>query len=345
MLVVVVVVLVLVSGGLFLIKQERRTPLDEALSMVPAGSLRIGFTDWAQVRARLHPTRLGTRAGEADFMSKAFDADLSAASSIDDSAAVLQVKYGFSPGTATWEAYAQSRAGATMVLRMPDSADLDEVADHLSDLGYETPSSSGGVWRGGADLISSIDSSISPELQYLVLDRKRHLVISSDTAAYAASTAKVAAGDAKSLAGSHLAGLAGRVRTDAAAFLWRGGFACQDLSMAQAANSDRDDGDRLVRAAGGIDPLDGLVMGVGTHSRLTVALGFENSRQARANLRPRATLFVGPSPGRGGSYADSFRLTRSRSDGDAVLLDLAAKPDQDFRLSELSSGPVLFATC
>lgn len=298
MLVVVVVVLVLASGGLYLLERERRTPLDEVLSLVPAASLRIGFTDWAQVRQRLHPTRLGTRQGEEAFMSKAFDADLSAASSIDESAAVLQVKYGFSPGTATWEAFAQSRAGAAMVLRMPDSTDLDGVANHLSDLGCETPSSSGGVWRGGADLISSIDSTLSPELQYVVLDRQRHLVVSSDTAAYAAAAAKAATGQAKSLAGSHLADLAGRVRTDASAFLWRGSFACQDLFMAQAAGDDRDDGDRLVRAAGGIDPLDGLVMGVGTGNRLTVALGFESSRGRRGPTCARAPRSSsGPRPG------------------------------------------------
>lgn len=76
-----------------------------------------------------------------------------------------------------------------------------------------------------------------------------------------------------------------------------------------------------------------------------VAMAFESSRQARDNLRPRAQLVVGQAAGRSGSFADDFRLTRSRTAGSDVVLTLRARHQQGFVLSDLDSGPVLFATC
>ena len=106
-------------------------------------------------------------------MSRGYDADLTAASSIDDAAVALHDKYGFSPTNAEWEAFAQSRAGAVMVLQLPGDTDMDEIRANLDRLGYQKPSSDNGVWDGGADLVSGIDPTISPELQYVVVDDRR----------------------------------------------------------------------------------------------------------------------------------------------------------------------------
>ncbi|MCW2757920.1 MAG: hypothetical protein JWO46_1666 [Nocardioidaceae bacterium] len=340
-----VVLAVVATTVLVIVPRLHRSPLQQALDLVPASSLRVGFTDWAAVRDRLASGPVRSEKALDALLSKAYDTDLSAASSIDESAEALRTHYGFSPANATWEAYAQSRTGAVMVLKMPDSVDLDTVADKLDALGYGKPRSDAGAWTGGAELVSQIDPTISPELQYVVLDRDRHLVLASDTLDYVRTAAKVARGDAKSMSGDDVSGVAGRAGTSAAAFVWSNGFACEDLAMSQAAPEDQKTGEGLVRRAGGVTPLDGLVVGLSATRRLTVALGFENDRQADHDLKPRATLLVGPAVVRSGSYADDLRLTRSHTDGSTVLLELRAKQRTGPVLTTLASGPVLFATC
>jgi hypothetical protein len=54
---------------------------------------------------------------------------------------------------------------------------------------------------------------------------------------------------------------------------------------------------------------------------------------------------VGPAVAREGSYADDLRLVRSRTEGSTVVLTAKPKAKTGFALSEVSSGPVLFATC
>ena len=346
---VVVAVLAVLSlvlvGGFVVVRKLDRSPLDKALGLVPASSLRVSFTDWKQVRERLRPKGLVSRVEIENFMSRGYDTDLTAASSIDESAAALKAKYGFSPVNAEWEAYAQSRQGAVMVLQLRSDTDMKAIEDKLDGLGYDRPSSATGVWNGGVDLVATIDPTITPELQYVVVDADRHLVLSSDTHAYAASAAKVVTGKAKSLSGSALVDLADRVPDPASAFLWADDFACEDLSMSQAANDDRALADRLVTKAGGIDPLSGLLMSMRPDRTVDVAMAFQDSRQAKENLRPRAQLVVGEAVGRGGSLADTFKLTRSRTAGPDVVLTLKPLEKEGFALSEINSGPVLFATC
>ena len=159
-----------------------RTDLEEALDRVPASSLRVGFTDWAAVRSRLEADLGDTPDGEQveTLIQKAYDSDYGAASSIDDSAPALQENFGFSPATAQWEAFAQGREGATMVLKVADGADFDVLADNLRSAGYKKPKEDDGVWEGGADLMPEIDPTISPELQYVTLLEDQGLVVSSD---------------------------------------------------------------------------------------------------------------------------------------------------------------------
>jgi hypothetical protein len=343
--VAVAVLAVLLAGGFAVVHRLTRSPLDKALASVPADTLRLGFTDWKQVREQLKPQGLVSSVEIQDFMTRGYDTDLTAASSIDESAAALKSKYGFSPVNAEWEAYAQSRKGAVMVLQLPSDTDMKAIEDNLDGLGYARPSSDTGVWKGGVDLVAGIDPTITPELQYVVVDADKHLVISSDTQSYAASSAKVVTGDAKSLADTSIAGVANRVPAPASAFLWSGDFACEDLSMSHAAADDQALADRLVKKAGGIDPLSGLVMSMRPDRTVDVAMAFEDSRQAKANLRPRAELVVGPAVGRDGSLAEDFKLTRSRTQGSDVELTLKPRAKKGFGLSEMDSGPVLFATC
>jgi hypothetical protein len=325
-----------------------RTDLSEALDLVPRSTLRLAFTDWAAVRRQLGvPDQARPSAATIqELTSKGYDTDLTAASSIDESAAALQEHFGFSPATAQWEAYAQSRAGATMVVRMPDGFDMGQVTRHLDDLGFTRPSKKTGVWKGGVDLVAAIDPTITPELQYVAVLADRHLVVTSDQESYASLAAATAQGSRDSLGDVSAArDLVAKLAEPAAALVWTGDFACEDLAMSQADQDAQDQADALVRQAGGVTPLSGLAMTLAPDRTLTVAEQFESADQAKENLRPRARLAVGEAPGRGGSFSDDLTLRSSRTDGSAVLLELAPKERTGFVLSALDNGPVLFATC
>jgi hypothetical protein len=344
----VVLVLAAAVAGRSVWKDTHRSALREALDVVPRSTMRLAFTDWSVVRRQLDvPDQASPSAATIQKLtSKAYDTDLSAASSIDESAAALQKYFGFSPATADWEAYAQSDAGATMVLRMPDGFDFDRVTAHLTDLGFDKPSRDTGVWQGGVDLVAAIDPSITPELQYVAVLADRHLIVTSDEEAYAKEAAAVALGERHSLGDVASArDLVDTVGNPAAAMVWPRDFACSDLAMSQADEDSQSQADDLVARAGGVTPLSGLVMALGADRTLTIAEGFESSGQAKDNLRPRARLAVGEAPGRGGSFSDDLSLVSSRTDGSAVVLELRPKDRTGFVLSALDNGPVLFATC
>jgi hypothetical protein len=345
---VAVVASLLVVLGVRTWQDRNRTSFSEALDTVPRSTLRLAFTDWAAVRRALDvPTMASPSAAVLEKLTtRAYDVDLSAASSVDESTAALQKYFGFSPATAQWEAYAQSRAGATMVVRMPDDFDMDRVTEHLGDLGFTKPSKDTGVWRGGVDLVAAIDPTITPELQYVAVLADRHLVVTSDRESYAKLAAATALGDRDSLGDLASArDLVDPLAEPAAAMFWSRDFACTDLAMSQADDGDQSRADELVSRAGGVTPLTGLVMAMAADRTLTVAEGFEDDRQAKDNLRPSAELAVGEAPGRGGSFSDDLQLVSSRTDGATVLLRLRPKERSGFVLSALDNGPVLFATC
>jgi len=348
----VVVVLACVLGLAVVARKvwgdSHRTDLSHALDVMPRATLRMAFTDWAAVRRRLGvPDQAHPSASSIDELTrKAYDSDLSAASSIDESTAALQKHFGFSGANADWEAYGQSRAGATMVLRMPDDFDMGRVTDALDGLGFTRPSTSTGVWKGGVDLVASIDDTITPELQYVAVLADRHLIVTSDEESYAKIAVDVALGHRASLADiGSTRDVVDKLAEPAAALVWSRDFACSDLAMSQADQDSQDEADALVRKAGGVTPLNGLVMAMDTDRSLTVAEQFESSSEAKQNLRARAELAVGEAPGRGGSFSDDLRLTSSHTDGSAVLLRLVPRQHSGFVLSALDNGPVLFATC
>jgi hypothetical protein len=329
-------------------RDAHRSDFSEALDAVPRSTLRFAFTDWAAVRRQLHvPTQAKPSDATVEKLtSTAYDTDLSAASSIDESTAALQKHFGFSPATAQWEAYAQSRAGATMVVRMPDGFDMDQVAEHLDDLGFTKPSTSTGVWKGGVDLVAAIDPTITPELQYVAVVADRHLIVTSDQESYAKVAVAAALGHDDSLGDLAPArDLVDTLDEPAAAMFWSRDFACSDLAMSQADSDGQAQAEELVSAAGSVTPVDGLVMAMSADRTFTVAEHFEDDRQARENLRARAKLAVGDAPGRGGAFSDDLTLVSSRTDGATVLLRLRPKQPTGFVLSALDNGPVLFATC
>lgn len=348
--VLVVVVLIGVTyAGKVVRDRMSTTDFDRALVLVPKATKRLSFTDWAAVREKLKVPDSADPSPKAvaKWLDRAYDADLSTASSITASAEALQTHYGWSPGNAAWEAYAQTGSGSAMVLRLDDDVSFDSVARHLTDLGYTKPDSRSGVWAGGADLVGPLDATLTPEVQYVVLLADQHLLISSDTASYAAAAAKVADGNGRSLATVDSArNLVAHLAEPAAAVLWAGDFACTDLAMSHADSGSQQQADRLIAEAGKISPLSGLVMALSPGRTLTVAEQFESSQQAQENLHARARLAVGEAVGRGEAmFSDDLRLTASKAVDSTVLLTMRPRGSGVFPLSSLYDGPVIFATC
>jgi hypothetical protein len=126
---------------------------------------------------------------------------------------------------------------------------------------------------------------------------------------------------------------------------WASTFVCQDLAMASADQGDQDTGKQLIAQAGKVSPLEGLVMAQQPNRHILVGMHFETSSQASENLQTRVNLASGDAPGQGGSFDERFRVTSGDASGQQVVLDLAPRPDNQQLLSDISTGPVLFATC
>ncbi len=346
------VVIALVAGGAAVVVWLRGgsgTGLQQAVDMVPASSKRVAFTDWAKVRSELGVKSIDSTPDElSNWLDRAYNRDYSSTSSMSDDAVGIDKAFGFSPANAAWEAYAQADAGSAMVLRMDDGVSFGHLADELTSAGFTKPKSSTGVWKGGADLLATIDPEISPELQYVVLLADQHTVVTSDNAGYAAAAADVVRGKASSLgdANGTSKDLAGQVAEPVSAVLWARDYACSDLAMAQASTSAQRQAQQLISAAGKTSALSGLLMAMSGSRQLDVVEAFDSSGQAKANLRPRAKLAVGPAVGRGSdNFATDFKLTGSRTKGASVVLTLVPRDPAQFVISALYDGPLIFATC
>jgi hypothetical protein len=340
----------LVAGGVAGIRwwqRSHRTDLERALAYAPPESARYSWTDWAAVRRELG-VHLGDRTSAGDveqFLSDGFDADLTSESAMVDSATVLQRAFGFSPADVDWELLAQSTGGSVLIAGLPDSTDVDQLGDGFEELGYERPDSDDGVWSGGEELVSNISAanggSLSPQFQYLALDGDRHLVLASDSGPYLREAVDELDDD---LEDDGVADVADAVDEPLSAAVYTGDFACKSLAMAQADPEDQDTADQLLAAAGQVDPMTGFAMAVEPDRRVRVAMAFETDDQARRNADSRSKLAAGPAPGQGGDFGERFTLGPVTADGSVLTMELKPLEGSPV-LSDLSTGPVLFATC
>jgi hypothetical protein len=343
-------VLLLTAGVVVWRVAVHRSPYQEAIGSLPASTLRATYTDWSGVRSLAGGTAVGSASSPRQvdrFLTRAYDKDLTSASAVSDTTYAMQRKYGVSPLNAEWEAYGQSRKGAVDVLKMGDSVDMDGIEGRLRGLGYRAPvdgPGTGGVWAGSSDLVARIGALSSVQQNVVVLADQR-LVLMSDSAVYASEAADVIQGDAASLDSTDgVTDLASAGEDPVSARMWASDFACEDLSMGNADQEDQRVADGLVARAGEISPLSGLVMSQQRDGNLVVGMHFEDDDQASENLQSRTNLAAGPAPGQGGSFRARFAITSSEARGSDVVLDLRPRGD-DALLSDLSQGPVLFATC
>ena len=341
---VVVVGALAVAGGLAWRARGPSSELGRAVAMAPADTVRLSWTDWAGVRRELGsdvgPASSGSEVD--DLMTAAFEADLSAMSALGSSAGVMQQKLGLSPATLEWELLAQAPGGAVEVLAVGEDLPFDELADRLRSLGWAEPAEADGVWEGGPEVLAGVGPGLTPELQHLALLEERGLVVASDQASYLERSLAAVTGDTEGA--DALADLADRLGGSLAAAVQDGAYACEELAMAQADDGARAEADQLVAAAGGIHPLTGFAMGRLAGGDVRAVLEVEDADDAPGDAEARAQLAAGPAPGQGGDFTDRFSVVRARTEGRATVLDLEPV-DGAYVLSDLTSGPVLFATC
>lgn len=320
------------------------TAIERALSLVPADTSRASWTDWTAVRRELGADLDADSSAEAvdAFMDDAFAADLSAMSALPTSAGVMQTELGFSPGTLTWELLAQSPEGAVEAMGVDEDVAMGDIAERLTALGWTEPEEEDGVWVGGADVLTGVGPGLTPELQHFVLLADRHVILSSDQASYLEQVLEVVRGDAD--AADDLAELATGLGDPLAAAVYDGAYACEKLAMSQADDDARAEADQLVAAAGGVHPLTGFAMGSLAGGDLRVVLEVEDTDDAPGDADARAQLASGPATGQGGDFGDRFSVAGASSEGRAITLDLRPR-EGEYVLSDLTSGPVLFATC
>lgn len=334
---VTLVVLALVAGAFWWL-QSRRTTYESALATLPAEVLRASYTDWGAIREELGDEPLDS------FTASAYDRDLSRTSALEATSVQLETVYGIDLRRVEWEVYGQSDDGSVAVVKLGSSPSFDALRATLTDLGYPKPDEATQAWAGTVGLVATIDSSLTPVFQNLVLLEDESLVLFSDSSEYAEHAAAAATGSDPSLLQS-VSDLAARAEEPASALLWADDYACEDLAMSTADVSDQDRADALVDAVGGVSPLSGLLMSAAVDGSVRVAMRFEDDDQAKENLQPRTDLAAGEAPGLGGLFSDRFSISSARTDGRLAVLDLRPAEDETALLSGVGDGPVLFATC
>ena len=339
-----VLVAVAVVAGLLWWRGSDETRLARAVDLAPAGAERLSWTDWSAVRRQVGADLGDSPDGEsvAAFLDEAFADDLTSTSALVGSSRTMQDELGFSPGTLDWELFAQSPEGAVDILGVGDDFAFGELSHRLLGHGFTEPEEADGVWRGGPDLLARIGPDLTPELQHVALLADRQLVLTSDQVPALEAAVEAASGDADTL--ESVDEVVEASGSPVSAGIFTGGYACQQLAMASADPDDRAAADALLEEAGEVHPMTGFAMGLRTDGDVRVAMSFEDDDAARTDVETRANLASGPAPGQGGDFADRFTLEDAASSGSVVTLDLAPVPGQ-YVLSDLSSGPVLFATC
>ena len=338
-----VLVAALVVGGLLWWRAQPSGEFERAIRLAPAEAERVTFTDWSGIREELGAELNADSSADRvqAFLDAGYETDLTATSALLSSTEGLQENYGFSPASLEWELFSQSAEGAVVVMALPESTDLDVLADRFEELGYDRPSEEDGVWVGGPALLPSIASDLTPELQHLAIDADERLVLASDTEGYLEQvTNELGDGDGP----TELGDVVETTGQPLSAAVFSSTYVCSQLAMSAADPNDQAQAQALLEAAGEVNPVTGFAMSMQPGGGVRVVLSFENDDQARTNADSRAALASGPAVGQGGDFADRFTLDSARADGSVVELDLVPRPRAAV-LGDLSTGPVLFATC
>ena len=341
--------LAVVGAGVALSQVERTTPtVPTALASMPAETVTGSVTDWAQARELL-----GGGGASAAVLDRAYDRDVSAVSVLADMTAVMERRYGWSVLDARWEALAQSRRGAALVVQLPPDFAMGMVREHLDELGYVEPFESDGVWRGGGDLVAGISPSLTPLMGHAVVLDDFDKVVFSDNVGYAARTAEVIEGARPALAQDEsVAAVAEGLEGAVAGVVHAGERGCAVMGFRNATPADRAAAQRRVSAVGGLGRFSAVGMalvpgpsGGLRRAPLVVAMHFDDGSVAPEEAQHRARLAVGDAPLQGGTYQSRFTVAAAQQRGGDVVLRLRPREADAQLLSDLASGALLFASC
>ncbi|PVG84443.1 hypothetical protein DDE18_02185 [Nocardioides gansuensis] len=340
------VVLALVVGASVVVVLLTRGPdsrLAAAVELAPEGTARMSWTDWTAVRREVGTDVSADSTAEEvrAFLDEAFEHDLSATTALGSSAPVMQAEYGVSPATLDWELFAQSEEGAVVVMGLGD-LDPEGLGDRLEGLGYQRPGESDGIWEGGVDLLPRIGEGLTPELQYAAILADQGLLLTSDQPGFLETALAAAGGEGATADG--LDEVVGHSGDAVAGLVYSGAHACEKLAMGQADPDDQAEAEALLSEAGEVHPMTAMAMSRQPGGGVRVVMSFADEETAREDAETRARLAAGPAPGQGGDFSERFAVESAVADGPAVVLDLAPREGQ-YVLSDVSSGPVLFATC
>lgn len=325
-------------AGLVWWRSTSRTPLVEALALAPADTQRYSWTDWAGVRRELDAGVGADSSADAveDFLSSAYDADLAATSALVTDAGLVHRRTGVSPATATWELFTQAEDGAVIMLGLPDDLSADDLSERLLDAGYTAPEGDDRVWDG-TELLG--DFEWPTDLGFVALDADRHVLVGSDSADYLRSVL-----DGDDEPDEDVTAAAEALDEPLSAAVYSGDWACAELAMSQADDTDEAQGEELVAQAGRVDPLRSFALAAQPGGDVLAAMTFADHEQARRNADTRSRLASGAAPGQGGAFTDRFALGEVRADGRVLTMELDPV-DGSYVLSDLATGPLLFATC
>jgi hypothetical protein len=347
--VTVAVVVVLLAGAAVVVVRWLTagpdTRLAGAVALAPADSQRLTWTDWAGVRDELGAD-VGASSSATDveeLLDAGFEADLTSTSALTGSATTLQTAYGVSPATLEWELLAQGPEGQVILMGLPESLDLDELRSRLTDVGYTEPDDPDGTWSAGPDALAAA-GSLTPELANLRIDADERVLVGADDAGYLAAWDDDPRGTGRDDGVEDVVAAYDDEDRALSAVLSSGDQVCAELAMSQADPADQAQADALLADAGEVHPIRGFAIAAVADGTVEVALAFETADAARTDADTRATLAVGPAPGQGGSFTERFTLGDVTADDRLVTMSLEPTPGS-YVLSDLSSGPVLFATC
>ena len=341
-----VVLALVVTAGVVLVRAVTggpdRSRLASAMSRSPDGAQRFSWTDWSAVRETLGVS-LGAGSPAAkvqDLLDLGFDADLTSTTALGSSAVVMHARLGFSPATIDWELFSQGTTGASLLLRLSPEVDFDDVRDALARAGYAEPPETDGLWSSDPEA-DRIATEVTPELAVIAFDDDAGLMVASDTPVGAtAALAAIEADASTPLTDETLSA----VGDPLSAALYTSAEVCSALAMARADPSEQEVADSLLAQAGKVNPLTGFAIAAEPGGDVRVVMSFENAEQARTNVDTRAVLAAGPAPGQGGSFSERFTLGEVSAVGAVLTMDLEPV-EGAYVLSDLSTGPVLFATC
>lgn len=322
--------------------------VEQALATLPQQTLVANFTDWGAIRDRLGPgvSSAAPESQRRTLLSRAYDDDFTTTSVLNVFDQDMASTYGWTVLDSEWEMYGQGRGSSVEVVRMRDGFDFAAAQAALTRLGYADPDDHG-VQVVDDQGLAAIAPGLTPQLTAIALLPDRHLIVTSDRAAYAGLTVDTAEGHRGSLLGqgevAHMA--AGLADTSVSALMDVGSYACVAAGFGQADPGEQELARERINASGGVSRTNGLTRSIDRSSALTVVMDFPTDQAASQDLAARQSLARGPAPDQGGTFDERFAVRSAEAVGRDIVMVLQPRSADSQLLTDLGRGGLLFASC